>query len=218
MKVIEAGYEILDVMNGDAVLERIERVARTCYKSEGNIKDGSAAKMVKRLIRDGHEAMIEHYSFSVKFIVDRGISHEIVRHRIASFAQESTRYCNYTKDDFGNEITVIEPCYLIKDTPAYKAWKDCCQEAENTYFALLDAGLMPQEARAVLPTSLKTELVVTADLREWRNIFKLRCSKKAHPQIQEVMLPLLNEMHKKIPVVFDDIWDFYFEKAAYHGM
>lgn len=113
MKIIDAGYEIMTPIDGQEVLKRIEAVARTCYKSEGNIKEGSAEKMVAALVRSGHEAMLEHFSFTVKFIVDRGISHEIVRHRLASFAQESTRYCNYSKDQFQGEITVIRPLFLV---------------------------------------------------------------------------------------------------------
>ena len=164
--------------------------------------------MVASLIKNGHEAMLEHCSFTVKFIVDRGISHEIVRHRVASYAQESTRYCNYAKDDFNSEITVIEPLYLESGTTAYKAWENACKTAEKAYFDMLDFGCTPQEARAVLPHSLKTEICVTMNLREWRHFFKLRAANetgKAHPQMLEVTVPLLEELKKKIPVVFDDI-------------
>lgn len=208
MKIIDAGYEIMTPIDGQEVLKRIEAVARTCYKSEGNIKEGSAEKMVAALVRSGHEAMLEHFSFTVKFIVDRGISHEIVRHRLASFAQESTRYCNYSKDQFQGEITVIRPLFLVEGTQGWWAWKDACQTAENRYFNMLDFGCTPQEARCVLPTCLKTEICMTANLREWRWFFKLRAADytgKAHPQIKEVAVPLLAEMKKIIPVVFDDI-------------
>lgn len=151
MQIIKAGYEILDELNGSEILKKIERVARVCYKSEDKITEGSAEKMVKALVKSGHEAMLEHFSFSVKFICDRGVSHELVRHRIASFAQE---------------------------------------------------------ARAVLPNSLKTEIVVTANLREWRHFFKLRAcgtTGKPHPQMLEVAVPLLKEIKSLIPVVFDDL-------------
>ena len=204
MIITKAGYEIIDELNGDEILKKLERIARVCYKSEYKIKEGSAERIERALIKNGHEAMLEHYSFSVKFTVDRGISHEIVRHRLASFAQESTRYCNYS----GDGITVIEPLYLEKGTTLYKVWNNLCQEAEDTYIAMLGVGSKPQEARAVLPTCLKTEVVMTANLREWRHFFKLRALEltgKAHPQMVEVALPLLKELQGKIPVVFDDL-------------
>ena len=208
MKIVKAGYEFITPIDGNVILERIEQIARVCYKSELKTKEGSAEKMVAALIKNGHEAMLEHCSFTVKFIVDRGISHEIVRHRMASYAQESTRYCNYIKEDFGSEITVIEPCYLEKDTMAYSLWNLACLNAEKAYFDLVDVGCTPEQARAVLPHSLKTEICVTMNLREWRHFFKLRAANKtgkAHPQMLEVTVPLLNELKSKIPVVFDDI-------------
>ena len=217
MKIINAGFEILDVMNGEAVLKKIEEIARVCYKSEDKITDGSAERMVRSLIRSGHEAMIEHYSFSVKFIVDRGISHQIVRHRLCAFAQESTKFIDYSREKNGNEITVIKPFYLPDEGEAFDIWAQSCMVAEDAYMKLIKAGYEAQQARAVLPTSTKTELVVTTNLREWRNIFKLRCSKKAHPQIREVMLPLLDKLHNKIPVVFDDIWEMYKNEFAETG-
>lgn len=208
MKVIKAGYEIITPINGKIILERIEQVARTCYKSEDKITEGSAEKMVAALIKRGHEAMLEHCSFTVKFIVDRGISHELVRHRLASFAQESTRYCNYSKEGFNGEITVIRPFFLEEGTNGWYAWKQACQTAEGCYFDLLDFGCTPQEARSVLPNSLKTEVCMTANLREWRHFFKLRAADatgSAHPQMKEVTVPLLKELKQLIPVVFDDI-------------
>lgn len=205
MKIINAGYEIMDELDGAAILKKIERVARTCYKSEDKITDGSAEKMVRALIKRGHEAMLEHFSFSVKFIVDRGVSHEIVRHRVASFAQESTRYCNYGNQ---GEITVIKPCFWDEALSEYLSWKHGCQTAEKRYMELLRYEASPQEARSVLPNSLKTEVVMTANLREWRHFFKLRALGmygKPHPQIVEVALPLLEECRRLIPVVFDDL-------------
>ena len=187
------------------VLEKIEKCGRVCYKSEGRITEGSAEKFVASIIKRGHEAVLEHVSFTVKFVVDRGVSHEIVRHRIASYCQESTRYCNYSKDDFGTEITVIKPFFLDEGTDGFEMWKNSCEETEAAYFNLLDFGCTPQEARSVLPHSLKTEVVMTANLREWRTFFKLRTADAAHPQMNEVTRPLLNELKSLIPVVFDDI-------------
>lgn len=208
MRVVQAGYQILDTLDGEAILRKIERVARVCYKSEEKAGEGTAEKLVKALIKSKHEAMLEHYSFSVLFTVDRGVSHEIVRHRVASFAQESTRYCNYSKGDFGTQITVIKPCYLTDSGEDYNEWYRSCTVAEDKYFSLLDIGLTPQEARAVLPNSLKTDIVVTANLREWRHILSLRAvgtTGKPHPQMQEVMIPLLKELKEKIPVIFEDL-------------
>ena len=208
MRLIKPYAEICKDFDGEEMLKKIERVARTCYKSEGKIKDGSARKMVAGLIKSGHDAMLEHASVTVKFVVDRGISHELVRHRMASFAQESTRYCNYIKDDFGSEITFIIPKCLDGESAAHDAWKDTMKHCEDAYFKLLDIGLTPQEARAVLPNSTKTEVVMTANLREWRHFFKLRAlgtTGKPHPQMLEVTIPLLKDFKRAIPVVFDDL-------------
>lgn len=208
MQAIKPYTQIYKDFDGQKVLQKIEAAARTCYKSEGKIQEGSAAKLVAGLIKSGHEAMLEHASVTVKFVVDRGISHELVRHRLASFAQESTRYCNYSKDDFGSEITFIIPDYLEYKSEGWNIWKESMKHAEDAYFKMLDFGLLPQQARAVLPNSLKTEVVMTANLREWRHFFKLRAlgtTGKPHPQMLEVAVPLLEDMKNLIPVVFDDL-------------
>ena len=205
MRIVSPGFEILTPVDSEAILKHIELCGRTCYKSEKKITDESCRTFVQSIIKRGHEAVLEHFNITVKFICDRGVSHEIVRHRLASYCQESTRYCNYSKDDFSGEITVVEPFYLEPDTLAYNAWKEACEAAEAAYFSLLDWGCTPQEARAVLPNSLKTEVVMTANLREWRHFFKLRCATAAHPQMREVATPLLAVMQKKLPIVFDDI-------------
>lgn len=202
MKIISPNVEILTPLDGQAVLQHIERCGRVCYKSEDKITDTSAAAFVAGIIKRGHEAVLEHFNITVKFICDRGVSHEIVRHRLASYCQESTRYCNYAKDAFGSEITVIRPSFL--DAQGFAIWKRSCEAAEIAYFDLLDWGCTPQEARAVLPNSLKTELVMTANLREWRHFFKLRTSPAAHPQMREVAKMLLKQMREMVPGVFDD--------------
>lgn len=205
MKIIKPSVEILTPIDGEAILKMLEAVGRTCYKSEDKIQEGSAEKFIAGIVKRGHEAVIEHYNITVKFICDRGVTHEIVRHRLASYCQESTRYCNYSSDKFGTEITVIKPCYLVEGTEGYRMWAGLCSLAEAYYFDLLNWGCTPQEARAVLPNSLKTELVMTANIREFRHFFKLRCSKAAHPQMREVALMLLKEFKERIPVLFDDI-------------
>ena len=209
MKVIKASYEIVnkDKINGIEILKDIEAVGRTCYKSEANITDGSAKKFVAMLIDHGHEAMIEHNAISVRFICDRGVSHELVRHRLASFGQESTRYCNYSKNKFGNELTFIKPCFWEKESSEYEyiVWRLAMGYAEKMYLKLIEQGAKPQEARSVLPSSIKTEIVMTMNIREWRHFFDLRCDAPAHPQMRELTIPLLKEMHELIPVVFDDL-------------
>ncbi|MBQ4541691.1 MAG: FAD-dependent thymidylate synthase [Clostridia bacterium] len=205
MQAIRAYTQIYGDVNGQEILNKIERCGRVCYKSEGKIEEGSAEKFVAGIIKRGHEAVLEHASVTVKFVVDRGVSHEIVRHRIASYCQESTRYCNYSKDDFGSEITCIIPHYLDYKSEGWETWKAAMKSCEDAYFKLLDIGHTAQEARAVLPNSLKTEVVMTANLREWRTFFKLRCANAAHPQMREVTRPLLEDFKNLIPVVFDDI-------------
>lgn len=205
MRIIKPSFELMTPVDGQSIMAHLEQCGRVCYKSEDRIADGSAEKFLANIVKRGHEAVLEHYSFTVKFIVDRGVSHEIVRHRLASYCQESTRYCNYSKDSFGREITVIEPSYLVADTARWVLWKHSCEIAERYYFDLLQMGCTPQEARAVLPTSLKTEVVMTANIREWRHFLRLRTSSAAHPQIREVAVPLLHELQSRVPVLFDDI-------------
>ena len=205
MKIIEPYFEIISSVDGGSILRHIERCGRVCYKSEDKITDDSAEKFVANIIKRGHEAVLEHQSITVKFVCDRGVSHEIVRHRLASFCQESTRYCNYSKGDFGGEITVIRPCYLLEGKQGYDLWWCACQKAESAYFDLLSYGCSPQEARAVLPNSLKTEVIMTANLREWRHFLKLRTANAAHPQMRQLARPLLCTMQELVPVVFDDI-------------
>ena len=215
MKIIKPSYTILSNIseNGIKELQFIEQAARTCYKSEDKItEDGESAKtLVKRLISSGHEAMLEHSSLSVKFVVDRGVSHEIVRHRLFSFAQVSQRYCNYSKDKFENEVKFVKPYFFpennekIQLSSRYDWWYYACKKAERAYLNLIDVGATPQEARTVLPNSTATELVVTGNYREWRHFLKLRTDKAAHPQMREVTIPLLKELKERIPIIFDDI-------------
>lgn len=219
MKIIEPKYEILTEISEGGIkeLQQIERVARVCYKSEDKITpDGSSAKkLVSFLIKQEHEAMLEHSQLSVLFICDRAIANELVRHRIASFAQESTRYCNYAGEKFGGELSFIIPHYLFDSTGSeksrrmYAQWESSCKDDENYYMHLIDLGMRPEQARCVLPLCLKTEIVVTANYREWRNIFKLRTPVAAHPQMRELMCPLLKELQSKIPLVFDDIYTYW---------
>lgn len=209
MKIIDAAVELITPDAGADILKHLERCGRVCYKSEDKITEESAPVFVGNIIKRGHEAVLEHASLTLKFTVDRGVSHEIVRHRLAAYCQESTRYCNYSAGKHGHEITVIRPCFLDKDAPAFRMWKNACKRAEMAYFDMLGEGCTPQEARAVLPNSLKTEVIMTADLREWRHFLKLRCSPAAHPQMQEVSLKALALLLNVVPVVFDDLGEEY---------
>lgn len=205
MKIISPSFEIIGTINGAEILKNIERAGRTCYKSEDLITDDSAAKFVRRILKRGHESVIEHDKITVKIICDRGVSHEIVRHRIASYSQESTRYCNYAKDKFGNELTFIRPFFWEEDGEKYALWCETMQSIETAYIQMLALGATPEEARSILPNSLKTEIIVTMNLRSWRHFFKLRTDTASHPQMREVACPLLEEFKRCVPVVFEDI-------------
>ena len=209
MKVIEPYFEILHMADAHEIYRHLELAARTCYKSEDRIDQGTAEALLKRLLKTGHESVIEHISITVRLVCDRGVTHELVRHRLCSFSQESTRYANYSKEKFGREITVIKPFFWQEGSDQYKEWESAMEACERSYLALLDSGAKAQEARSVLPNSLKTDIVVTANIREWMHVFNLRCSPASHPQMRQVMLPLLNEFYTRIPVLFESLYKTY---------
>ena len=204
MRIINPSYEIVSEIEKDKILKNIETIGRTCYKSENKITTDSFYRFIEMLLSNGHESVLEHEKISVKFICDRGVSHEIVRHRLASFSQESTRYCNYSNNKFNNELTVIDIRSFMDDDQC-EQWLEMMGICEDMYFTLINRGCSPQIARSVLPNSLKTEIVVTANIREWRTIFKQRTSMSAHPQMRQLMIPLLEELKSKLPILFDDI-------------
>lgn len=190
----------------------IDRAGRTCYKSEDMITGDSAKEFCQKIIKRGHLSVIEHVSISVKFMIDRGISHELVRHRLCAFSQESTRYYNYL-----GGVTFVIPPWVNIEPREYNGdhnivdfskpdlyWFCEMLNAETTYLELLEFNWSPQQARSILPNSLKTEIVMTANLREWKHIFSLRCAEAAHPQMREVMIPLRKEFRRRIPVIFDE--------------
>ena len=203
MKSITPYFIIESKIDGIEILKQIELAGRTSYKSEDHITNYSAEEFVKMIMSRGHLSVIEHQFITVRVICDRGVSHEIVRHRLASYTQESTRYCNYTKGKFGNEITVIKPCFWNENDEKYLIWKQTIEQTELSYNKLIQLGASPQEARSILPNSLKTEIVITMNLREWLHFFTLRTSEVAHPQMREIAIPILKEFQKKIPVIFD---------------
>lgn len=205
MKLISPSFELLDEPDGQAILQKLELAGRVCYKSEEKITPDSAAGFVGRILQRGHESVLEHEKLTVRLICDRGVTHEIVRHRIASYSQESTRYCNYSKDKYQRELTFIRPFFWESDPEKFAIWKRAMEAAEQAYLSLMDLGATAQEARSVLPNSLKTELVMTMDLREWRHFFRLRTAAAAHPQMREITVPMLEAFRELIPVVFDDL-------------
>lgn len=207
MKAILPAAYIESETTYEQLLRLIEKAGRVCYKSEDKIEEGSAEKFIKGIINRGHEAVLEHGTITVRVICDRGVSHEIVRHRLAAYCQESTRYCNYSGEKFGNEITCIVPAQLIgkEDSNEYKEWAAMMSVSESDYMRLLSEGWTPQEARAVLPNSLKTEIFITYNIREWRHFFKLRCSKRAHPDMRVVANMLLDMFKHNYPLFFEDI-------------
>ena len=205
MNIIEPSHVVLQDVDGVAMLKNLESIGRICYKSEGKITEESYIPFLTRLVANGHESVIEHEKVSVKIICDRGVTHEIVRHRLASYSQESTRYCNYSQDRFGSELTFIRPCFWREEPEKFQVWKETMSVIEENYFRLLSLGAAPQEARSILPNSLKTEIAVTMDLREWRHFFRLRTSSASHPQMREVACSLLSDFQKRIPILFDDI-------------
>ena len=199
MKIIEQGYEIINLPVD--LLETIEAAGRTCYKSEDKITPDSASRFVGALIKRGHHAVIEFGDITVRFTTNRGVTHELVRHRLFSFAQESTRYVRYD-----GKMEFIRPVWWEASSPEQRElWEKSMAESEARYIELMESGWRAEQAREVLPNSLKTEIVVKGNIREWRHMFNLRCSKKAHPQIRELMIPLLQELKSCLPVVFDDL-------------
>ncbi|XPV75264.1 MAG: FAD-dependent thymidylate synthase [Desulfovibrio sp.] len=206
MRVIEPSFEFLHFPETSSALAHLELAARTCYKSEDKIKEGSAEGLIGRIVRMGHESVLEHVGVSARITCDRGVSHELVRHRLCSFSQESTRYANYSRDKFGKEIVVIRPSFWAEGSDKYALWVKAMEAAERSYLELVEMGASAQEARSILPNSLKTEVVTTCNLREWRHIFKLRCAPASHPQMRQVALPMLAEFNKRLPLVFADLY------------
>ncbi len=217
MKIITPDFEIITPIDGIEILKIIEQAGRTCYKSENKITNDSCVKFTENIIKCGHESVLEHFNITVRIKTDRGVLHELVRHRLASYSQESTRYCSYNSDKFNNEITYMDimggmnldskvnKSKEVKNA-LYDEWKQACQDAERHYNRMIELGATPQIARSVLNNSTKTEIVVTANIREWRHIFSLRCSPAAHPQMRQIMIPLLKHFYCSFPVLFDDIY------------
>ena len=204
MRVVKPYVSIINPINYQEILYHIEKCGRTCYQSLSEPGIAASERFIKKLINTGHESVLEHFSISVKFVGSRSFTHEMVRHRLGAYSQESTRYCSYNKDKFGNQITVIEPSYFNSETE-YTIWYETCLAAEQGYFALLAAGANAQKARTVLPQSTKSELVVTNNLRQWRHVLRTRTTLVCHPEMRELAIPLLALFKEQLPVFFEDI-------------
>ncbi len=205
LKIIEPSVELAQVLDAAEIMKHIERAGRVCYKSESNISDESAEKFIANIIKSGHESVIEHVSITFKIICDRGVTHELVRHRLASYSQESTRYCDYSGDKFGGELTFIKPCFWNDNDENFLLWRQTMATIEKNYLEMRQKGARPEQARSILPNSLKTEIFMTANLREWRHFLKLRTSKRAHPQMREIALKIYEILNESLPVIFSDI-------------
>jgi len=199
IRIIKPSFVIEDKIKGIKILKNLERYGRISHKSEKNITKTSYRNFLIKILSWGHESVLEHEKITVRIICGRDITHEIVRHRIAAYTQESTRYCNYS-----GEIKFIQPLFFKKGTKEYDLWYQSCKIAAESYAKLIQLGVTPEAARSVLPNSLKTEIIVTYNLREWRHVFEMRCQKAAHSQMREIMIPLLKEFHKRLPVIFND--------------
>lgn len=199
MEMVRPCVTIIDKIDGDAFLKKLEEAARTCYQSPSN--DETREQFLRNIIKNGHTSVIEHISITAKIICDRGVSHELVRHRLASYSQESTRYVNYN----ARGMKFIRPITLMDNPELFKVWEDACKASEVAYCVMIENGATPQEARHVLNHSVKTEIVVTMNPRSLRNFFEQRCAKSAHPHIKEIAIPYLLFMQERVPVIFDDI-------------
>lgn len=214
MRIVEPSFNIEWAPPPEALLEHLERCARTCYRSEGKIGAGTAERLIRSVIDRGHESVIEHAMITVRFVCDRGVSHELVRHRLASYSQESTRYVRYDGESETREVAFVAPCFWADpELPRtgkhdmiglYALWFEAMERAEESYLALLKHGASPEQARSVLPNSLRTEIVMSANIREWRHVLRLRTSPRAHPQMREIMLPLAAELAERYPVLFGE--------------
>lgn len=217
MKIIKPYFYLEDDLEPAKMLRKIERAFRKCYKSEGKMGDSYDPGFIRKKIDMKHESPVEHCSISISLICDRGITHEVVRHRIGSYSQESTRYCNYSDEEkFGADMMFVYPGFWDPESPIFRSdfrnsqectliWLDHMRDSERRYKMLIDFGALPQEARSVLPNSLKTDITITYNLREWRHFFSLRTDRPAHPQMRECAIPILYHFKSQLPVIFDDI-------------
>lgn len=221
VKIIEPSVEIINDIDSDRILKHIESCGRTCYQSYENESEdtSSAKKMIAMLIKSGHESVLEHISITVKMRGDVGFYKDITRHRAGTaFSIESTRFCNYSKGKFGNELTIIKPCNMDEKSGIYHTWLNTMKVIEQQYMQMAELGAKPDQLRMILPHSTAAEVSMTANIRAWRHIFKMRCAKAAHPSVRQMMLMVLNKFHNSIEVLFDDIWEEFKEDMKEFGI
>lgn len=215
MKIIEPWIEV-EHFDGKKIMQNIERACRTCYRSEGLITDDSYKKLLKNCINRGHESVLEHEKITVRMCVDIGVYKDLTRHRFGSFSIESTRYCNYGKDKFDNEIKFIKPCNIEGSSELWSNWIGAMDFIEREYIAMSNNGATPDQMRMILPHSTAAEVTMTANIREWRHILDLRTKKMTHPSIRQVLIPLLLLFKKEMPELFNNIeYDLDFPKEKY---
>lgn len=215
MKIVKPVVEI-EKVDYNKIMKNLERACRTCYRSENNITEESYKTLLKNCINRGHESILEHEKITIRMICDVGVYKDLTRHRIASFSIESTRYCNYGKDKFENEIKFIEPVNIDENTEIYEEWKAACSEIEKHYLKMASLGATPDQMRMILPHSTAAQVTMTANIREWKHILALRANAHAHPAVEQVMIPLLIHFKEKMPEIFDNIeYDEDFKKEKY---
>jgi thymidylate synthase (FAD) len=215
MKIIKPEIQV-EQYDGIKIMKNIERACRTCYRSEGLITEDSYKRLLKNCINRGHESVLEHEKITIRMTCDVGVYKDLTRHRFGSFSIESTRYCNYGKDKFDNEIKFIEPIYFDEAEKA-QYWVAAMTEIEKIYLTMSELGCTPDELRMILPHSTAAEVTMTANIREWRHILDLRTKKMTHPSIRQLLIPLLLKFKEDMPELFDSIeydTDFPVEKYA----
>ena len=215
MKIVNPYIEV-EKIDGIDIMKKIEKACRTCYRSEGSITEDSYKKLLKNCITRGHESVLEHEKITVRMYADIGVYKDLTRHRIASFSIESTRYCNYGKDKFDNEIKFIKPCNIEKGTKHYEKWEKACQDIEKNYLQMAELGATPDQMRMILPHSTASEIVMTANIREWKHILSLRTTNHVHPSVRQIMIPLLIYFQKEMPEIFESVeYDKEFPESQY---
>lgn len=215
MKIIEPTIQV-EKVDYKQIMKNLERACRTCYRSEGKITEESYKTLLKNCINRGHESILEHEKVTIRMVCDIGVYKDLTRHRIASFSIESTRYCNYGKDKFNNEIKFIKPVNMEEGTELYNRWYSTCKTIEENYIEMSKLEATPDQLRMLLPHSTAAEVTMTANIREWKHIFSLRCTKHTHPAVEQLMIPLLLKFKKEMPEIFDNIeYDEEFEPSKY---
>ncbi len=220
MKIIEPKIWV-EEFDPVKIMRNLERACRTCYRSEGLITEDSYKKLLKNCINRGHESILEHEKITIRMICDIGVYKDLTRHRFGSFSIESTRYCNYGKDKFDNEIKFIKPCNIEEGTEEYTEWHWCLSQIEESYMKMTELKCTPDQMRMILPHSTAAEVTMTANIREWRHILDLRTKKMTHPAIRQLLIPLLLKFKYTMPELFDEIeydTDFPIDKYAELGI